>query len=162
MTSTSRTNVSGKHQIAHPMQPSVIAAAAMKIPVVEIPTLAREPPARDPNKIPVKTHVLENEMTAPRRSDGDFHWRMAFNGTKMNELEMPNAPIMTNVPDNGGAKAPSRSSVRNTPMAPRGIRPYSTRFFEIRPTSMAPIPMPTDRMVSGRPDIASDRCKTAL
>ena len=137
-------------------------AAAKKMPVVEIPALAREPPASDPNKMPVKTQVLEKEMTAPRRSGGDFHWRMAFNGTKMNELEIPSATIMRNVPDNGGDRAPSKSNVRKTPIAPKGISPYSTRFFEIRPTSIAPTPMPTDKTVSGRPDIASDRCRTAL
>ncbi len=162
MTSTSRINVSGKNQSAHPMPPKVIAAAAKKMPVVERPALAREPPTSDPNKMPVKTHVLENEMTAPRRSDGDFHWRMAFSGTKMNELEIPSTPIMRKVPVNGGARRPRDSNVRNTPMAPIGMSPYSTRFREIRPTSIAPIPIPTDRMVSGRPDIPSDRCKTAF
>src|SRR5688572_21521943 len=128
MTSTSRINVSGKNQRAHPMPPKVIAAAARKIPVVERPALAKEPPANDPNKMPVKTHVLENEMTEPRRSGGDFHWRMAFNGTKMNELEIPSTPIMRKVPVKGGARIPSDSNMRNTPMAPNGISPYSTRF----------------------------------
>src|SRR5690349_24031864 len=152
MTNTSRINVSGKNQSAHPMPPTVIAAAARKIPVVERPALAKEPPTSDPNKMPVKTHVLENEMTAPLRLEGDFHWRMAFNGTKMNELAIPSIPIMRNVPVSGGARMPSDSNVRNTPMAPKGINPYSTLFREIRPTRSAPTPMPTDRMVSGRPD----------
>ena len=70
--------------------------------LVERPALASEPPASDPKRMPVKTQVLENEMTAPRRSGGDLHWRMAFSGTKMKEQQTPRSPNIRNVPTNGG------------------------------------------------------------
>ena len=83
------------------MPPMVTPAVTRKMLLVEKPALASEPPASEPNRIPVKTHVLENEMTAPRRSGGDLHWRMAFSGTKMKEQETPRSPNTRNVPSNG-------------------------------------------------------------
>ncbi len=80
----------------------------------------------------------------------------------MNELEIPRMTIRRNVPDNGGVSRPSKSKARKTPVAPIGISPYSTRFFEILPTSIDPTPIPTDKTVSGRPEAASDSCKIAL
>src|SRR5205809_4278641 len=105
MTNTSRKNTSGISQRAHSVPPMVTPAVTRKMLLVEKPTLASEPPASDPNRIPVKTQVLENEMTAPRRSGGDLHWRMAFSGTKMKEQETPRNPNTRNVPNNGEARA---------------------------------------------------------
>ncbi len=162
ITSIIRMAVSGKIHSAHSVPITVIPAVVKKMPVVERPAFANEPPAREPNRMPVKTQVLETEITAPRRSGGDFHWRMAFKDTKMNALEIPRAPNKKKVPMRRGFRMPSRSSARNTPMAPKGISPYSTRFREILPTNMAPIPIPTDSTVSGSPDCASESWSTAF
>ncbi len=86
-----------------------------------------------PRRIPVKTQVLENEMTAPRRSGGDFHWRMAFNGHEDECAGDAECTHQRNVPDNGGRQTPSKSKARKTPMAPNGISPYSTRFVKSFP-----------------------------
>ena len=128
MTSNSRRNTSGISQRAHSVPPMVTPAVTRKMLLVEKPTLASEPPASDPNRIPVKTQVLENEMTAPRRSGGDLHWRMAFSGTKMKEQETPRNPNTRNVPNNGGVSAPSKDSAMDAPVAPTGINPYSIRL----------------------------------
>src|SRR5262245_66369602 len=98
MTNSSRRNTSGISRRAHVVPTMVTPAVTRKMLLVEKPTLASEPPASDPERIPVKTHVLENEMTAPRRSDGDLHWRIAFNGTKMKEQKIPRSHRSRNVP----------------------------------------------------------------
>src|SRR4029078_10930727 len=102
------------------------------------PTVERARPPSDAKRIPVKTQVFENEMTAPRRSGGDLHWRIAFNGTKMKEQKIPRSPSIKNVPANSGVSPPSKVSARDAPMAPSGTNPYSIRFLDNRPTSMAP------------------------
>src|SRR4051812_9546503 len=118
MTSKSRRNTSGISQRAHTVPPIVTPAVTRKILLVENPTLASAPPPSDPKRIPVKTQVLENEMTAPRRSGGDLHWRIAFNGTKMKEQKIPRSPRIRNVPTNCGVSPPSKDSVMDAPMAP--------------------------------------------
>src|SRR4026209_684883 len=125
MTNTSRRNTSGIGRRAHSVPPMVTPAVTRKMLLVEKPTLASEPPASDPKRIPVKTQVLENEMTAPRRSGGDLHWRIAFNGTKMKEQKIPRSPSIKNVPTNSGVSPPSKVNAMDAPIAPSGTNPYS-------------------------------------
>src|SRR5262249_15300307 len=162
MTSTTRSRASGSNQRAQEVPTTVNSAVATKMPVVETPLVASDPAPNDPNKIPVKTHVFSSAMTEPRGSDGARHWMSEWRGTKINALASPRMPMRASVHPKPGATSPSVERMMVTPIAPSGIKPYSTRPWERCPANRAPAPMPIDNIMSGSPDCQSDTPKTAL
>ena len=83
-------------------------------------------------------------------------------GMKIRALDTPRAIIKTSVPVNAGIHQPSVSRNVATPAAPNGTSPYSTRDRERRPTTRAPIPIPTEMSAEGTVASASDSPSTAL
>ena len=132
------------------------------MPVVDTPVLASAPAPSDPNRIPVNTHVFSKAITDPRRSCGARHWINALSGTKISALDVPRTTMSVNVAAKPGAVRPTTASIMATPAAPSGIKPYSTRALDRRPTHRAPTPIPIDSIMSGRPDCQSETRSTAF